>query len=437
MDFEGKVPRLPRGHDYYAALCAICTSDGLTEDEQVELSAHLQNCKDCAQLLLSYRGVARSTAALLARSANPQSATSQKNWSIENAKKQLLNRIEADRTTRRPRVLRQRSLAIGDVLRAFVPLRVACAVLLIAVLAAGAYHLGRIHGQHLAHQIPASNLPETTGGNQLEALAQQRALEEKLKAQSVQLQRLEREMELQVATIAASKSSEDRLEHKTNEQSAAIAALGSDKNALAAEKDAVLHKLQETKDALAAVQQRLDALQAEHNRQLLHTASLQARVDDLSYTLKQSEETVQRAEQFLASDRDIRDLMGARDLYIADVFDIDRDGKTQKAFGRVFYTGGKSLIFYAFDLDRQPGVREASAFQAWGRRGPGDKHPLSMGVLYEDNAANRRWVLRFDDPKVLNEIDAVFVTIEPKGGGRKPTGKQLLFASLRTPPNHP
>jgi hypothetical protein len=129
--------------------------------------------------------------------------------------------------------------------------------------------------------------------------------------------------------------------------------------------------------------------------------------------------------------------MGARELYIADVFDVDRDGKPQKAFGRVFYTGGKSLIFYAFDLDRQPGVREASTFQAWGRRGPGDKHPLSMGNFKLDNVANRRWVLRFDNPKMLAQLDAVFVTVESRSGGQKPTGKQLLFASLRIPPNHP
>ena len=54
-----------------------------------------------------------------------------------------------------------------------------------------------------------------------------------------------------------------------------------------------------------------------------------------------------------------------------------------------------------------------------------------------DNAANRRWVLKFDNPKVMEQIDAVFVTVEPKGGSDKPSGKQLMYAYLRTPPNHP
>jgi hypothetical protein len=56
--------------------------------------------------------------------------------------------------------------------------------------------------------------------------------------------------------------------------------------------------------------------------------------------------------------------MGVRDLYIAEVYDFDRSGKTRKAFGRVFYTKGKSLVFYAYDLDQQRAMKNASAFQA-------------------------------------------------------------------------
>jgi len=34
--------------------------------------------------------------------------------------------------------------------------------------------------------------------------------------------------------------------------------------------------------------------------------------------------------------------------------------------------------------------------------------------------------MRFDDPQRLAEIDAVFVTVEPRGGSRKPTSKPFL-----------
>ena len=318
----------------------------------------------------------------------------------------------------------------------FKPLTAAAVVLVAALLAGFTYHLGRVRGQATL-QSSAPAITQKSESNQLEALNHQRSvLEEQLAARSREVERLQQQLQLQMAAITEGKSVQEKFQRDSKEQGTAIAALGSEKTALAAERDAALHKLQEAQDALAATQQRLDALQAEHNRQLVRTASLQMRVDELSVSLKDSEETVRRAEKFLVSDHDIRDLMGARDLYIADVFDIDREGKTQKPFGRVFYTAGKSLIFYAFDLDRQPGVHDAT-FQAWGRRGPGDKRPLNMGILYLDNAANKRWALRFDDPKILNEIDAMFVTIEPKGGGQKPSGKQFLFASLRTPPNHP
>src|SRR5260370_41069359 len=129
--------------------------------------------------------------------------------------------------------------------------------------------------------------------------------------------------------------------------------------------------------------------------------------------------------------------MGARDLYIAEVYDVGGNGKRKKPYGSVYYTKGKSLIFYAYDLDQQPGLKSASSFQAWGLRGPDRNTALSLGVMYIDNSANKRWVLRFDDPKALEEINAVFVTVEPNGGSRVPRGQQVLFPYLREEPNHP
>jgi anti-sigma-K factor RskA len=47
-------------------------------------------------------------------------------------------------------------------------------------------------------------------------------------------------------------------------------------------------------------------------------------------------------------------------------------------------------------------------------------------------------MLKTDDPDVLAQINAVIVTVEPKGGSTKPTGKPLLEAYLHSlPPNHP
>jgi hypothetical protein len=139
----------------------------------------------------------------------------------------------------------------------------------------------------------------------------------------------------------------------------------------------------------------------------------------------------------LAHDRDVRELMGARDLHIADIYNVSRDGVTQKPYGRVFYTTGKSLVFYAYDLDQQAGLKNARTFQAWGRRGPDRSQALNLGIFYQDSAAKKRWVVKFDDAKTLEQIDAVFVTLEPAGGSQKPSGSPLLFTYLKIEANHP
>jgi hypothetical protein len=74
-----------------------------------------------------------------------------------------------------------------------------------------------------------------------------------------------------------------------------------------------------------------------------------------------------------------------------------------KPYGCVFYTKGKRLVFYAYDLDAQPGVKNASTFQAWGRRGPDKQQVLNLGIFYEDNISKKRWVLKANDPKTLDD----------------------------------
>jgi hypothetical protein len=47
-------------------------------------------------------------------------------------------------------------------------------------------------------------------------------------------------------------------------------------------------------------------------------------------------------------------------------------------------------------------------------------------------------VLTFDDPRVLAQINSVFVTVEEeKNGITRPKGKKILFAFLGNKANHP
>jgi hypothetical protein len=156
-----------------------------------------------------------------------------------------------------------------------------------------------------------------------------------------------------------------------------------------------------------------------------------------NWKLDQDQQEIANQRELLQKDRDIRECMRLRDLYIAEVHDVGGNGQADKTYGRVFYTKGKSLIFYAYDLDQEAGLKNACTFQAWGRRGADMQHALSLGVCYEDNTSKKSWILKFDDPKTLATIDAVFVTFEPNGGSHHPSGKELLFAYLRVNPNLP
>jgi anti-sigma-K factor RskA len=79
----------------------------------------------------------------------------------------------------------------------------------------------------------------------------------------------------------------------------------------------------------------------------------------------------------------------------------------------------------------------SATFQAWGRRGPDREQAVNLGVFYQDNVNQKRWVLKSNNPETLAQVDAVFVTVEPSGGSSHPSGKPLLFAYLRIEPNLP
>jgi hypothetical protein len=255
-----------------------------------------------------------------------------------------------------------------------------------------------------------------------------------------QISRLQKQISGEQRDLAGLRAALRAAENHSSELSTANSKGETQYRQVSEERDKLAVQVRDAEKTYRNLQLEFTGLRAEHDRALLHTASLESKIDELSAAARDQERRLKDNEQYLASDRDIRELMGARKLYIADVFDVDSGSRTRKPFGRVFYTQNKSLIFYAFDLDRQPGVKNASAFQVWGQRDgelSAQSHPMNLGILYMDSDSNRRWVLRWDDPKQLAEIDAVFVTVEPHGGSQKPTGKPFLYALLRKEANHP
>lgn len=199
----------------------------------------------------------------------------------------------------------------------------------------------------------------------------------------------------------------------------------------------VEQKLTDAQKALARAGDEIESIRKERAQDVTALANQTLEIRDLSAKLAAQTETLERERTLLAAGRDIHDLMGARNLHVVDVLDVDSKGKDKRAFGRVFYTEGKSLIFYAFDLGDRSTQRRNASFQVWGARGPAQNPTQSMGIFYVDDQKQNRWVMKFEDPRILAEIDSVFVTVEPPGGSTRPTGRKFLYAYLKANPNHP
>lgn len=184
-------------------------------------------------------------------------------------------------------------------------------------------------------------------------------------------------------------------------------------------------RLGEAKDEIARINQLRQADEGS-------LVAQQIRINEISDQLRIASATLDMERQLAAAGRDIRELMVARQLHVVDVRDTDTNGKPSRSFGRVFLTEGKSLVFYAFDLTDAKSIDAKARFQVWASK---QNLAQSLGFLYVDDKAQRRWALKINNPELLNEINSVFVTVARPGGDNKPQGQPLLYAYLGEP-NH-
>jgi hypothetical protein len=172
------------------------------------------------------------------------------------------------------------------------------------------------------------------------------------------------------------------------------------------------------------------------NSDIASLVEQQARITELSDKLRVASATLDLERQLTAGGKDIRELMAARQLHIIDVRDTDPNGNPGKAFGRVILTEGKSLTFYAFDLNENKAVDAKRNFQVWAVPEANSDLPRSLGYLHVDAKAQGRWVLKVDDPELVKKLNSVYVTQEPAAGGKQAGGQKMLYAYLGSP-NHP
>jgi hypothetical protein len=160
------------------------------------------------------------------------------------------------------------------------------------------------------------------------------------------------------------------------------------------------------------------------------------RITALSNKLRIASATLDMERQLVAAGKDVRELMLARELHVIDVHDTDPNGNPSKAFGRVFLTEGKSLTFYAFDLNEDRVLNAKHSFQVWAVPEASKNSSRSLGFLRVDAKAQGRWVMKVENPELVKAISSVFVTVEQAAGGKQPSGQKMLYAYLGEA-NHP
>ena len=434
-------------HDEFLELCAASTTGELSDDEHKRLQQHLAVCASCREALRQYESIVSNVIPAIAASEEPENIPSAPgDWSREKAEKALFDRLAREEKNVDNRTdHRNGSSYFPHRILPFsnestwrnVWMLYAAGILLFVAVGFFAYRVG----VHRATDVVKA--PQAQPSQQEPGLAQA-SLEEQLSdaghdrevARSEVAQRdklitdLRRQLARQSSEINELKAAQTRLESN-------LRAGDATKQDLSQQKAALAQKLESAENNSHSLQQKLDSLAQQSAQDAAQAKASESTVNDLTQQLQEQQAAVQERDELLAHDRDIREVIGARDLYIAEIYDVAGTGETKKPYGRIFYTRGKSLIFYAYDLDEQTEVKRASAFQAWGRRGPDRQRAVNLGLFYEDNTTRKRWILKCDDPKTLAQIDAVFVTVEPRGGSHKPGSRTLLFASLKIDPNHP
>jgi len=425
---QGASTLPPDPHEEFQELCALSTTGELAPEEWTRLRDHLAHCAQCRQALSQYERVIATALPALAEEegADQDGNSSSSAWSMEAAEAALMESLRTEPTPSQGPSESQPKFPVWKHAG-----RYAMAAALLAGCAIAGYRAGIHQGRRTESSVEPAPSVAPQSPRRL-SLAAPGSIPPDAKSSSEERKSatLRNQVRLDQAGLAALKQRQKFLEDELAERSADLDRSLQDRGELE-------QRLALAQANAQSLQARLGLVDGQRTQDAAEPLALEKQVNDLNAALQEKDKQIAQERELLQHDRDIRNLIGARNLYIAEIYDVAKTGDTQKPFGRVFYTKDKSLVFYGYDLDQQRGVKQTSAFQAWGRRGTDRDHDVSLGLLYQDDSNQKRWVLKFNDARTIARIDAVFVTVEPAGGSAKPSGNPLLFTYLRLDPNHP
>src|SRR4029077_10884340 len=337
-------------HEHFEELCAAASIGQATAEELRALEQHANGCHRCRHTYFDYLNVAsqafaaaKQVPALSARDFG-ESLTSELFASrfFDRAKREGIvfsREVDNDVKPLGPvPVLRSRKL-LAQKLEI-----VAAAAAVFAMVSTGYFYWNRSMKNTVstseesragAHKTAAPTIVTDTRLRQLTAANSDLTL---------QVGRLEAELtkinDQLVATATDLKAtSQDRLK------------LASDRDELQAKLSEAQREIDRSESMLASVQQEAAAQKAYAGDIDAKLIADRVKLHDLDEELKDKSVLLDQERQLLSASHDVTDLMGARNLHIVDVVDTDQRGKSRPAFGRIFFTEGKSLIFYAYDLN--------------------------------------------------------------------------------------
>ncbi len=417
-------------HSRYEELCAAAAVGQISPAELTELHAHLRECDFCKELQTDFVDInslwLSQAQKLEPEVYDPQSAL----------RHRILRNLQdagAEFSAPVRKEIKERPARISSLgFRPFISQAPVWAVALLVVGSAVGFGVGSFrHASTVSQQVVARAVPTTPAPPAVVA----KKSSEPVADASALLAAKHATTELE-QRLAASELEKTRLQNALKEVRQKIANVQDARNRDASELAQLKAAADESRNTAAAIESQLRSLKDAQASKDADLVAAQYHLRELQDKLAEQTAAAERDRELMAvaSGSEMRDVIGARNLHIIDVADVENGG-VRKPFGRVFYTEGKSMIFYAYDLSKTKGQQ---TFYAWGHR-EGDPNTIrALGALHNDDPAQGRWVFRFSDTKVLAQIDSVYVTLEPnEKPGDKPRGKKLLNAFLRTPANHP
>ncbi|MGH9568865.1 MAG: hypothetical protein ACRD4F_04465, partial [Candidatus Angelobacter sp.] len=259
------------------------------------------------------------------------------------------------------------------------------------------------------HQVSRQNVVPPSSQMSTAVVTSQVAPSREIQDQMERLKHQLSEARAEANTMATRMRSDRNTLHQENQE---LASLRDEMRGLEAENAGLKVSAGDHAAKVARLQAQIEKLSSVKSASDVALMAEENELRGLRQSLLDKEAALRQQQHLIEVGGQVRDLIVARNLHIIDVYDRDGDGNEQRAFGRIFYTEGKSLIFYAYDLADPRKVDQQVSFYAWGERLGREQPVKRLGIFHSEDANEGRWVLTFDDPQVLAQINSVFVTVE-------------------------